>query len=116
MNEAATRRAVTVAGVAGGVGTTTIARALAGVDRGVFTGRPVDVLVCRATADSLLRAARAAYLISTQQHRRPVLAVNTADAAGPSRPSTASSCSPTCAAGETSPHRCKTSQDCSGAP
>ncbi len=89
MNEAATRRAVTVAGVAGGVGTTTIARALAGVDRGVFTGRPVDVLVCRATADSLLRAARAAYLISTQQHRRPVLAVNTADAAGPSRPSTA---------------------------
>ena len=89
MNEAATRRALTVAGVAGGVGTTTIARALAGVDRGVFTGRPVDVLVCRATADSLLRAARAAYLISTQQHRRPVLAVNTADAAGPSRPSTA---------------------------
>jgi len=84
VNEAATRRAVTVAGVAGGVGTTTIARALAGVDRGVFTGRPVDVLVCRATADSLLRAARAAYLISTQQHRRPVLAVNTADAAGPS--------------------------------
>ena len=89
MNEAAARRAPTVAGVAGGVGTTTIARALAGVDRGVFTGRPVDVLVCRATADSLLRAARAAYLISTQQHRRPVLAVNTADAAGPSRPSMA---------------------------
>ncbi len=56
------RRAPTVAGVAGGVGTTTIARALAGSDRGVFTGRPVDVLVCRATADSLVRAARAAYL------------------------------------------------------
>ena len=89
MNEAVTRRALTVAGVAGGVGTTTIARALAAVDRGVFTGRPVDVLVCRSTADSLLRAARAAYLISTQQHRRPVLAVNTAHAAGPSRPSTA---------------------------
>ena len=89
MNEAATRRAPTVAGVAGGVGTTTIARALAGSDRGVFTGRPVDVLVCRATADSLVRAARAAYLISTQQHRRPVLAVNTADSAGPSRPSVA---------------------------
>ena len=89
MNEAATRRAPTVAGVAGGVGTTTIARALAGSDRGVFIGRPVDVLVCRATADSLVRAARAAYLISTQQHRRPVLAVNTADAAGPSRPSVA---------------------------
>ena len=89
MNEAAARRAPTVAGVAGGVGTTTIARALAGSDRGVFTGRPVDVLVCRATADSLVRAARAAYLISTQQHRRPVLAVNTADAAGPSRPSVA---------------------------
>ena len=89
MNEAAARRAPSVAGVAGGVGTTTIARALAGVDRGVFTGRPVDVLVCRATADSLVRAARAAYLISSQQHRRPVLAVNTADPAGPSRPSVA---------------------------
>ena len=75
VNEAVGRRAPSVAGVAGGVGTTTIARALAGVDRGVFTGRPVDVLVCRATADSLLRAARAAYLISTQQHHRPVLAV-----------------------------------------
>jgi hypothetical protein len=75
----------------------------------------------------LLRAARAAYLISTQQHRRPVLAVNTADAAGPSRPSTARMrllephtagmvVLPMCAAGETSPHRCKTSQLCSGAP
>ena len=78
-----------VAGVAGGVGTTTVARALAGLDRGVFTGRPVDVLVCRATADSLVRAARAAYLISTQQPRRPVLAVNIADATCPSRPSLA---------------------------
>ena len=86
MNEAVGRRAPSVAGVAGGVGTTTIARALAGVDRGVFTGRPVDVLVCRATADSLLRAARAAYLISTQQHHRPVLAVNIADTAGPQPP------------------------------
>ena len=89
MNETAARRAPSVAGVAGGVGTTTIARALAGSDRGVFTGRPVDVLVCRATADSLVRAARAAYLISSQQHRRPVLAVNTTDTAGPSRPSVA---------------------------
>jgi hypothetical protein len=90
VNEAAAaQRAPSVAGVAGGVGTTTIARALAGSDRGVFTGRPVDVLVCRATADSLVRAARAAYLISIQQHRRPVLAVNTADAAAPSRPSVA---------------------------
>ena len=76
-------------GVAGGVGTTTIARALAGVDRGVFTGRPVDVVVCRATAESLVRAGRAAYLITGPatspprhggQHRRP---------AGPSRPSAA---------------------------
>ncbi len=89
MNEAAAHRAPSVAGVAGGVGTTTIARALGGVDRGVFTGRPVDVLVCRATADSLVRAARAAYLISTLQGRRPVLAVNTVDTAGPSRPSVA---------------------------
>ncbi len=89
MDEAVAPRAPLVAGVAGGVGTTTIARALAGVDRGVFTGRPVDVLVCRATADSLVRAARAAYLISSQQHRRPVLAVNTADIAGPSRPGVA---------------------------
>ena len=83
------RRPPSVAGVAGGVGTTTIARALAGVDRGVFTGRPVDVLVCRATAESLVRAGRAAYLITSQQHPRPVLAVNTADPAGPSRPSAA---------------------------
>jgi hypothetical protein len=89
VDETATRRAPSVAGVAGGVGTTTIARALAGSDRGVFTGRPVNVLVCRATADSLLRAARAAFLISAQHHRRPVLAVNTVNTAGPSRPSVA---------------------------
>ncbi|WP_214404798.1 hypothetical protein [Pseudonocardia lacus] len=77
-----------VAGVAGGVGTTTVATAIGATDRGVFTGRAVDVLVCRATGDSLLRAARAAHLITTTGHR-PVLAVTAADASGPSRPVTA---------------------------
>lgn len=74
-----------VAGVAGGVGTTTVATGIAGVDRGVFTGRPVHVLVCRATGDSLVRAGRAAQLVAAAGGR-PVVAVTTADAAGPSRP------------------------------
>lgn len=77
-----------VAGVAGGVGTTTVATAIGGIDRGVFTGRPVDVLVCRPTADSLVRAARAAHLVTTQG-TRPVLAVSAIDGVGPSRPGTA---------------------------
>lgn len=78
-----------VAGVAGGVGTTTVARAVGGIDRGVFTGRIVDVLVCRATGDSLIRAARAAQLVVAAGGVRPVLAVCAAGASGPSRPTAA---------------------------
>lgn len=74
-----------VAGVGGGVGTTTVARALGGVDAGVFTGRRVDVLVCRATGDSLVRAGRAAQLVAGGAGR-PAVAITSADARGPSRP------------------------------
>ena len=60
--------APTIAGVAGGVGVTTVARALRGLDRGVFTGRADDVLVCRGTDDSLVcRATSAACLITDDQ-------------------------------------------------
>jgi hypothetical protein len=75
-----------VAGVAGGVGTTTVATAIGGRDCGVFLGRPVDVLVCRATGDSLLKAARAAQLVVADGRHRPVLAVTPADASGLTRP------------------------------
>lgn len=81
------RRAV--AGVAGGVGTSTLAAAMGARDRGVFVGRPVDVLVCRATGDSLIRAGHAAQLIAQTTGRKPVVAVTSADASGPSRPVTA---------------------------
>lgn len=74
----------TVAGVGGGVGTTTVAVALGGTDRGVFIGRAVDVLVCRTTADSVIRAGRAAQLIGGVG-RRPVLAVTAVDGARPTR-------------------------------
>ena len=74
----------TVAGVAGGVGTTTLAVAVRGSDRGVFTGRAVDILVCRSTVESVARAARAARLITSS--RTPVvLAVTALDSAKPSR-------------------------------
>jgi hypothetical protein len=78
-----------VAGVAGGVGATTVATAIDAADRGVFVGRAVDVLVCRATGDSLIRAGRAAQLVAQVTGRRPVLAVTAADESGPSRPVTA---------------------------
>ena len=78
-----------VAGVAGGVGTTTVAAAMGGSDRGVFVGRAVDVLVCRATGDSLIRAGHSAQLVAQVTGRLPVLAVTAADATGPSRPMTA---------------------------
>lgn len=84
----AARRAK-VAGVAGGVGTTTVATAIGAVDRGVFVARAADVLVCRATGDSLIRAGRAARLITEATGHRPVLAVTAADAAGASRPTAA---------------------------
>jgi hypothetical protein len=74
----------TVAGVGGGVGTTTVACALGGSDRGVFTGRAVDVLVCRSTADSVIRAGRAAQLVGGDG-LPPVLAVTAVDGARPTR-------------------------------
>jgi hypothetical protein len=60
-----------VVGVGGGVGTTTLALALRGRD-GEHTGH-ADVLVCRATVDSLRRAA--AVLERSGPGPRPVLAV-----------------------------------------
>ena len=75
-----------VAGVAGGVGTTMVATAIGAGDLGVFVGRGVDVLVCRATGDSLVRAGRAAQLLVGSTGRLPVIAVTAADASGPSRP------------------------------
>lgn len=77
---------VSVAGVAGGVGTTTVAVALGASDRGVFDGPPVGVLVCRATGDSLVRAGHAAHLVTVAAGRKPVIAVVAADTSGPSRP------------------------------
>jgi hypothetical protein len=64
-------RAPVVGGVGGGVGTTTLALALRGRDGG-NTG-VADVLVCRATVDSLRRAA--AVLERAGPAPRPVLAV-----------------------------------------
>ena len=89
LGRTARRGRLSVAGVAGGVGTTTVATAIGAVDRGVFVARPSDVLVCRATGDSLIRAGQAARLIAEATGRRPVLAVTAADAAGPSRPTAA---------------------------
>jgi hypothetical protein len=79
------RRAVLVAGVAGGVGTSTLAFALRAVDRGVSTGTAVDVLVCRATGDSLIRAAGTAHLMTAGTGQPPVLAVTALDGHGPGR-------------------------------
>jgi hypothetical protein len=63
-----------VVGVAGGVGTSTVAAGLGGRDLGVFTGRPADVVVCRATVASVLLAGRVAALCA-----RPVVAVTAVD-------------------------------------
>ncbi|MDN5856538.1 MAG: hypothetical protein L0K86_27615, partial [Actinomycetia bacterium] len=82
----ARRSLVTIAGVAGQVGCSTVATGLGAEDRGVFVGRPVDVLVCRAGGDSLVRAGYAAQLVTAWSGQRPVVAVTAADAAGPSRP------------------------------
>lgn len=63
-----------VAGVAGGVGTTTVAVALHAVDGGVYPGGvPVHVLVCRSTMTSLASAQAA--LNAAPAGRPPVLAV-----------------------------------------
>lgn len=79
------RGRISVAGVSGGVGTTTLATAIDGIDRGVFVGRPVDVLVCRGTAESLQRAGQAAQLQSDSTGRRPLLAVTATESGGLSR-------------------------------
>lgn len=51
-------RAPRVCGVAGGVGTTTIATALHGRDLGVYCGGPADIVVCRSTSSSVGAAHR----------------------------------------------------------
>ena len=73
-----------VAGVSGGVGTTTVATALGATDRGIFVGRRVDVLVCRSSADSLIRVARAAQLLR-HDGCRVVLAITSTDQTRPTR-------------------------------
>ena len=75
-------RAPVVAGVGGGVGTTTVAGALRGHDAGRVTGGWPDILVCRGTLDSLRRAA--AVLQTADPDAFPVLAV-TLDAARAAR-------------------------------
>jgi hypothetical protein len=66
-------RAPVVAGVAGGVGTTTVAVALRGHDGACERVDTADVLACRGTLDSLARAAAA--LEHAGPGPRPVLAV-----------------------------------------
>lgn len=66
-------RAPIVGGVAGGVGTTTVATALHGTEAG-RVDRRCDVVVCRGTGDSLRRAAALAEHLGPRP--RPVLAVN----------------------------------------
>jgi len=75
-------RAPVVAGVGGGVGTTTVAAALRGHDAGRVSGGWPDILVCRGTLDSLRRAA--AVLQTADPDAFPVLAV-TLDAARAAR-------------------------------
>ena len=50
-------RAPKIVGVGGGVGTTTLATAVRGLDLGRALDRGVDVLVCRSTGESLRAAA-----------------------------------------------------------
>lgn len=68
-----------IVGVSGGVGTSTVAAALGGLDLRVFTGRSADVVVCRGTVSSVLLAGRVVGLCD-----RPVVAVTELDAARPS--------------------------------
>jgi hypothetical protein len=61
-----------IAGIAGGVGTTTLARALRAIDCGIYPGAgPVDVLVARSTMYSLGCAQRAVAMTP----QPPILAV-----------------------------------------
>jgi hypothetical protein len=66
-------RVPVVAGVGGGVGTTTVAAALRAHDAGRIAGRLPDILVCRGTFDSLRRAA--AVLDDAGPEPVPVVAV-----------------------------------------
>jgi hypothetical protein len=75
-------RPPTIAGVGGGVGTTTLAVALRGRDGGAARADTADIVVCRGTLDSLHRAA--GVLDRTGPGPRPVLAV-TLDGARPPR-------------------------------
>jgi hypothetical protein len=79
-----------VAGVSGGVGTSAVAVCLGAADARVFVGRPADVLVCRTTAESLIRASRAVAILGQGPGAVAVaVAVNTLDGARPNRPVTA---------------------------
>jgi hypothetical protein len=71
--------------VAGGVGTTTIAFAVSGEDRGVYTGGPAEVLVCHATGESVVKAAAGARLVAEATGQAPVLVVTAVGRGGPSR-------------------------------
>lgn len=73
-----------VVGVGGGVGTTTLATALRGHDGGRTVDQRVDVLVCRATGDSLHAAAGAVAWLANGGRPRPALAV-TSDSPVPLR-------------------------------
>ena len=79
MTHAAAAGSPAVVGVAGGVGTSTVAATLGGLDLGVFTGRRADVVVCRATVASVVRAGRVVALCG-----RPVVAVTAVDTGKPS--------------------------------
>jgi hypothetical protein len=68
-------RAPRIAGVAGGVGTTTLATALRGYDRGRADEMGTDILVCRSTGESLHAAATAITWMVNAGSPRPVLAV-----------------------------------------
>ncbi|MGI8800422.1 MAG: transglycosylase family protein [Pseudonocardia sp.] len=73
-----------IVGVAGGVGTTTLATALWAHDGGRDTEPSVDVLACRCTGDSLRRAAELLNELAAAGWPTPVLAV-TALVPGPPR-------------------------------
>lgn len=88
-SRSASRRGISVAGVSAGVGATTVAAAIGAMDRGVSVNQRVDVLVCRASRDSLVQAAQAAQVVVASAGRKPVLAVNAANASAPSRSMTA---------------------------
>lgn len=77
-------RAPRIAGVGGGVGTTTLATALRGYDQSREIERGVDVLVCRSTGQSLQQAAVTITRLAANGRPRPVLAVTT-DQPGPVR-------------------------------